>query len=326
MTSPASPTSPCSRFSTAARSRPASPPPPRDGNIMAHSRPGAGLSGLRREHAALAGRRHGDRPRALLHHRLLGVGERPADRPRRSPHAGARPQRQPDQRRRAARRAARPRRPFRSTSDSEIIAALLATHPAERIEDAVADVLPRLSGRLLDRGHDRGRRRRLPRPPRPAAPGHRADRPTPGSDEAPAWCVASESCALDLIGATLIREVLPGEVGHPQRLRAARAPGGAAASAAPSASSSTSTSPAPTRAWAGTVLQVARARMGENLWREAPVDADVVIPVPDSGNAAARGLARASGLPTRTTASSRTATSRGRSSSRARRCAARACG
>jgi amidophosphoribosyltransferase len=48
---------------------------------------------------------------------------------------------------------------------------------------------------------------------------------------------------------------------------------------------------------AGTVLQVARARMGEILWREAPVDADVVIPVPDSGNAAARGLARASGLP-----------------------------
>src|SRR5881275_1661279 len=36
--------------------------------------------------------------------------------------------------------------PFRSTSDSEIIAALLATHPAERIEDAVAEVLPRLKG------------------------------------------------------------------------------------------------------------------------------------------------------------------------------------
>jgi amidophosphoribosyltransferase len=36
--------------------------------------------------------------------------------------------------------------PFRSTSDSEIIAALLATHPAQRIEDAVADVLPRLKG------------------------------------------------------------------------------------------------------------------------------------------------------------------------------------
>jgi amidophosphoribosyltransferase len=36
--------------------------------------------------------------------------------------------------------------PFRSTSDSEIIAAMLATHPAERVEDAVADVLPRLRG------------------------------------------------------------------------------------------------------------------------------------------------------------------------------------
>src|SRR5947199_1580346 len=48
---------------------------------------------------------------------------------------------------------------------------------------------------------------------------------------------------------------------------------------------------------AGNVLQVARARMGEILWREAPVEADVVIPVPDSGNAAARGLARAAGLP-----------------------------
>src|SRR5947199_3056761 len=47
----------------------------------------------------------------------------------------------------------------------------------------------------------------------------------------------------------------------------------------------------------GTVLQVARAKMGEILWREAPVAADVVIPVPDSGNPAARGLARAAGLP-----------------------------
>jgi amidophosphoribosyltransferase len=47
----------------------------------------------------------------------------------------------------------------------------------------------------------------------------------------------------------------------------------------------------------GQVLQVARAKMGEILWREAPVAADVVIPVPDSGNAAARGLARAAGLP-----------------------------
>ena len=47
----------------------------------------------------------------------------------------------------------------------------------------------------------------------------------------------------------------------------------------------------------GQVLQVSRGRMGEILAREAPVDADLVIAVPDSGNAAARGYARASGLP-----------------------------
>jgi amidophosphoribosyltransferase len=47
----------------------------------------------------------------------------------------------------------------------------------------------------------------------------------------------------------------------------------------------------------GQVLQVSRGRMGEILARESPVDADLVIAVPDSGNAAARGFARASGLP-----------------------------
>ncbi len=47
----------------------------------------------------------------------------------------------------------------------------------------------------------------------------------------------------------------------------------------------------------GRALQVARGRMGELLWREAPVDADLVIAVPDSGNPAARGFARASGIP-----------------------------
>ena len=47
----------------------------------------------------------------------------------------------------------------------------------------------------------------------------------------------------------------------------------------------------------GKRLQEVRGQMGEILWREAPVEADLVIAVPDSGNAAARGLARASGLP-----------------------------
>ena len=70
--------------------------------------------------------------------------------------------------------------PFQSTSDSEIIAALLATHPAERIEDAVSDVLPAAERRLLDGGHDRRRGARLPRPPGPASAVDRPDRPARG--------------------------------------------------------------------------------------------------------------------------------------------------
>jgi amidophosphoribosyltransferase len=186
---------------------------------------------------------------------------------------------------------------FQSTSDSEIIAALLATHPAERIEDAIADVLPRLSGAFstVVMTEDGVTAFRDPQGLRPLCIG-RID-PPEDSDEATAWCVASESCALDLIGATLIREVLPGEA--------------VTLSAAGVTSRQVVRSERrafcvfeyiyfarPDSRMGGTVLQVARARMGENLWREAPVDADVVIPVPDSGNAAARGLARASGLPT----------------------------
>jgi amidophosphoribosyltransferase len=182
---------------------------------------------------------------------------------------------------------------FASTSDSEIIAALLATHPAERIEDAVADVLPRLKGAFstVVMTDDAVVAFRDPHGLRPLALGVME-----GGDGPPSYTVASESCAFDLIGARYLREVQPGEVltlteeGLRTRVVAgserhafcvfeyiyfAR----------------------PDSRMAGTVLQVARGRMGENLWHEAPVEADLVIPVPDSGNAAERGLARAAGLP-----------------------------
>jgi amidophosphoribosyltransferase len=183
--------------------------------------------------------------------------------------------------------------PFRSTSDSEIIAALLATHPAERIEDAVAEVLPRLKGAFsaVAMTEDAVVAFRDPHGLRPLALGMIED-----ESGGAVYCVASESCAFELIGAKYLREVLPGEVvtlterGIQTRIVAqadrrafcvfehiyfAR----------------------PDSKMAGTVLQVSRSRMGEILWREAPVDADLVIAVPDSGNAAARGVARASGLP-----------------------------
>jgi amidophosphoribosyltransferase len=186
---------------------------------------------------------------------------------------------------------------FSSTSDSEIIAALIATHPAESVEDAIAEVMPRLQGAFstVVMTKDRVVAFRDPHGLRPLSIGviePAADDP----DGEPRYCVASESCAFDIIGAKLVRDVEPGEMvtlgehGLESRMVA---PGGRRAFcvfeyiyfARPDSRMNDN------------VLQVARGRMGEILWKEAPVEADLVIAVPDSGNPAARGLARAAGLP-----------------------------
>jgi amidophosphoribosyltransferase len=184
---------------------------------------------------------------------------------------------------------------FRSTSDSEIIAALLATHDAERIEDAVADVMPRLKGAFstVVMTKDRVIAFRDGAGLRPLALGEAAPI---DSDATPRYCVASESCAFDIIGARLLRDVAPGEmvVLGEKGVSARQVIEGEREAfcvfeyiyfARPDSR------------MGGTVLQVARSRMGEILARDAPVDADLVIAVPDSGNSAARGYARASGLP-----------------------------
>jgi amidophosphoribosyltransferase len=183
--------------------------------------------------------------------------------------------------------------PFRSTSDSEIIAALLATHPAERIEDAVADVLPRLRGAFstVVMTEQAVVAFRDPHGLRPLALG--VIEPEGGP---PAYCVASESCAFDLIGARYLREVQPGEV-LTLTDRGIKSQIACESERRAFCVFEYIYFARPDSRMAGTVLQVARARMGELLWEEAPVEADLVIPVPDSGNPAARGLARAAGLP-----------------------------
>ncbi len=210
---------------------------------------------------------------------------------------------------------------FSSTSDSEIVAALLATHPAERIEDAIADVLPRLNGAfsIVVMTKDRVVAFRDPHGLRPLALGvlpgvvgseEEGSAASQGSSQGggaengkgPAgaeplrYCVASESCAFDIIGATLLRDVEPGEIVTlgAQGLESRRV--------MPDARKAFCVFEyiyfaRPDSRMNGQVLQVARGRMGEILARESPVEADLVIPVPDSGNAAARGFARASGLP-----------------------------
>jgi amidophosphoribosyltransferase len=174
------------------------------------------------------------------------------------------------------------------TSDSEIIAALLASHPAEKLEDAITDVLPRLKGAFstVVMTADRVIAFRDPAGLRPMVLGQIGDR----------YCVASESCAFDIIGAKLLRDVQPGEmvsIGE-RGLQVRQVVEGEREAfcvfeyiyfARPDSRMN------------GDVLQAARGRMGEILAREAPADGDLVIAVPDSGNAAARGFARASGLP-----------------------------
>src|SRR5436305_10954551 len=99
---------------------------------------------------------------------------------------------------------------FQSTSDSEIIAAMLARHEADTIEEAIADVVPQLEGAfstvvLTSEGVFAFRD---PSGLRPLALGQLGDR----------YVVASESCAFDIIGAELLRAVQPGEmVGLGQR-------------------------------------------------------------------------------------------------------------
>jgi amidophosphoribosyltransferase len=190
---------------------------------------------------------------------------------------------------------------FSSTSDSEIIAAMIATHPAEKVEDAIADVLPRLRGAfsIVVMTKDRVVAFRDPHGLRPLVLGVLDADPTHPEDDGGTLtrhCVASESCAFDIIGAKLVRDVEPGELvtlGEDGLQSRMVAPGGRRAFcvfeyiyfARPDSRMNDQ------------VLQVARGRMGEILWREAPVEADLVIAVPDSGNPAARGLARAAGLP-----------------------------
>jgi amidophosphoribosyltransferase len=177
---------------------------------------------------------------------------------------------------------------FRSTSDSEIIAALLSTHEAGTIEEALAEVVPRLEGAFstVVMTEDRVIAFRDGHGLRPLSIGRLGDR----------YAVASESCAFDIIGAELVREVQPGECvslteggietrmlveGQRQafcvfeHIYFAR----------------------PDSILEGNRTQVSRRKMGEILWREAPVEADVVIAVPDSGNPAAAGYSKASGIP-----------------------------
>ena len=174
-----------------------------------------------------------------------------------------------------------------SGSDSEVIAALIARDPAP-LAEAVASTMRRLEGAysvtaLVD---DTLVAFRDPFGFRPLTLGQI------GED----WVVASETCALDLIGAEAVRDVRPGEIVwvDDEGLHNAQAlPAGRNALCI----FEHVYLARPDSRVGGIEVHGARVRMGETLAREAPAEADLVIGVPDSGTPAAIGFSKASGIP-----------------------------
>ena len=182
----------------------------------------------------------------------------------------------------------RVRKPLASTSDSEVIAALIADDERP-LEEAVASAMQQLEGAatVVGLADETLFAFRDPHGFRPLVLGRL------GSDPV----VASESCALDLVGATFDREVRPGELvlADANGLRTVQA-------VEPTERGSLCIFEffylaRPDTRLSGVEVHGARVRMGERLAEEAPVDADLVLPIPDSGTPAAIGFARATGIP-----------------------------
>ncbi|HZO98184.1 MAG TPA: amidophosphoribosyltransferase [Gaiellaceae bacterium] len=177
---------------------------------------------------------------------------------------------------------------FASSSDSEVIAALVA-NDERPLEDAVAAAMARLEGAATVVGLAGGALFgfRDPHGFRPLVLGRLDGDPV----------LASESCALDLVGAELEREVRPGE------LVVADAAGVRTEQVLPPADRGALCIfeffylARPDSRLAGVEVHGARVRMGERLAEEAPADADLVLPIPDSGTPAAIGFSRATGIP-----------------------------
>jgi amidophosphoribosyltransferase len=186
-------------------------------------------------------------------------------------------------------------RAFTSTTDTEVVLQLLARAVDE--DDPLAWALAQLEGAfsLVVLHPDRVELARDPHGWRPLVIGALDHPDAPG----PAGFVgASETVALDAIGARFVREVEPGEiVTLSDRGVTSRRFNEADRTAHCVFEHVYFASPA-SRVF-GSTVQLVRERLGERLAQESPVEADLVTPMPDSGRSAATGFARASGLPYR---------------------------
>jgi len=179
---------------------------------------------------------------------------------------------------------------FQSSSDTEVILHLYARSKGRSVEDAIVESVAQVQGAfsLVMLTKDKLIAVRDPHGFRPLALGRLDD----------AYVVCSETCAMDLIGATYERDIEPGEI------------------VIISAEGIRSIKPFPPAPLAhcifehvyfarpdsyvfGRSVNEVRTELGRVLAREQPVDADVVVPVPDSGVCAAMGYHEASGVPLR---------------------------
>jgi amidophosphoribosyltransferase len=174
-----------------------------------------------------------------------------------------------------------------ATSDTETMSALLAAHPELTLEAAALTELPHVRGAfsLVFMDDDALYGARDPQGIRPLVLG-RLER---------GWVLASETAALDIVGASTVREVEPGEliVIDENGLRSYRfaepEPKGCLFEFVYLARPDTTIS--------GRGVQAVRVEIGRRLAREHAAEADLVIPVPESGRYAAIGFAQESGIP-----------------------------
>jgi amidophosphoribosyltransferase len=186
---------------------------------------------------------------------------------------------------------------FQTNSDTEVMVHLIALSQEHTLPEAMADALRRVEGAfsLVMISPDRILAARDPRGFRPLAMGRIAAHPGEKQDTI---VFASETCAFDLIGARFERDVKPGEliVVDPESISSRFY-------AAPARQSSCIFEHVyfsrPDSLVFGRPVQESREELGRQLAREAPAEADIVVPVPDSGVTAAMGYAAESGIPFR---------------------------
>ena len=174
-----------------------------------------------------------------------------------------------------------------ATTDTEIMTALIGLQDEKNVEASAIAVLPKLEGAFSLVFMDEKTLY--------AARDRHGVRPLVIGKLERGWVVASETAALDIVGAAFVREVEPGEFlainedGIRSQMWATPDPKGCIFEYVYLARPDTTI--------AGQGVHATRVRIGKRLAIEAPVEADLVIPVPESGTPAAIGYAQQSGIP-----------------------------